>query len=119
LPGCLKEGRYLSPVMGAMDRGWRGDHNALGLSLIRWMEGKICTIYYFWYATRGVHCGTSYNNILTALMRLVDCYVIGCVGSNIHADSSVLCIISMYWIRRYRESSTRYWHRQSVFLNNQ
>jgi hypothetical protein len=21
LPGCLKEGRYLSPVMGAMDRG--------------------------------------------------------------------------------------------------
>ena len=38
--------------------------------------------------------GLSYNNIvLTGVMRLVDCYVIGCVGSNIHADSSVLCII--------------------------
>lgn len=49
--------------------------------------------------------GLSYNNILTALTRLVDCYVIDCVGSNIHADSSVLCMITdnMYWIRRYRE----------------
>ena len=45
-----------------------------------------------------MHCRVSYHNIIlyTALIRLVDCYVIGCVGSNIHADSSVCALYNQY-----------------------
>ena len=57
-------GRFLTLIMGAIDRERRGDHNALGLRFVRWMEEKIYPIYCFWFATRGVHCGTSYHNIL-------------------------------------------------------
>ena len=52
-----KKVAYLRPKVGAIDRGEWGDQDALGLRFIRWMEGKICAIYYFWYATRVVHCG--------------------------------------------------------------
>ena len=56
VPERLKEGRYLVVKVGGMDAEERGDQNALGLRVIRWLEGKIRTIYYFLYATRGVHC---------------------------------------------------------------
>ena len=75
LPGCLKEGRYSRVVMGAMDGEWRGDHNALGLRFIRWLEGKIYTINYFCYSCKG-----------GALWDIMWQYT---------TDSSVLCFI---WI---------------------
>ena len=54
----LKEGRYLRLKGGVMDRGEWGDQDALGLRFVRWLEGKICTIYCFWFCyKRGVHFG--------------------------------------------------------------
>ena len=50
-----KKVAYLRPKVGAIDRGEWGDQDALGLRFVRWLEGKICTISCFWYATRGVH----------------------------------------------------------------
>ena len=70
LPVRLREGRYLTLIMGAIDRGEWGDQDALGLRFIRWMEGKICTISCFWYATRGVHCMQDH---------VVDAFVVLCI----------------------------------------
>ena len=47
VPERLKEGRYLVVKVGGMDAEERGDQDALGLRVIRWVEGKICTIYCF------------------------------------------------------------------------
>ena len=58
VPESLKEGRYLVVKVGGMDAEERGDQDALGLRFIRWLEGKIRTIHYFWCATMGVHCGS-------------------------------------------------------------
>ena len=79
LPGRLKEGRYLSLVMGAMDAEWREDHNALGLRFIRWLEGKICPIYCFWCATGGVHC----KDHITIYLLLLRSIMIHWIGENI------------------------------------
>ena len=57
VPERFKEGCYLGFKGCVVDAEERGDHNTLGLRFIWWMGGKIYTIYYFWYATRGVHCG--------------------------------------------------------------
>ena len=70
MPERLKEGRYLRLKGCVIDAEERGDHNALGLRFIRWLEGKIYTICYFWYATRGGCIVGSYNNIL--IIGLVD-----------------------------------------------
>ena len=43
VPERFKEGRYLRLKVGVMDAEGRGDQNALGLSLIRQVEEKICT----------------------------------------------------------------------------
>ena len=56
VPERLKEGRYLRLKRCVTDAEERGDQNALGLRVIRWLEGKIRTIYYFLYPTMRVHC---------------------------------------------------------------
>ena len=45
VPDRLKEGHYLRLKGCVTDAEERGDQNALGLSLIRRVEVKICTIY--------------------------------------------------------------------------
>ena len=64
VPDHFNKGRYLRLKVGAMDRGERGDHNALGLRFIRWLEGKICTIYCFWYGYKGGALWETHNNII-------------------------------------------------------
>ena len=44
VPERLKEGRYYELIMGVVDAEEDGDQNALGLSFIRRVEVKICTI---------------------------------------------------------------------------
>ena len=44
VPERLKKGRYFVLIVGVMDAEEQGDQNALGLSLIRQVEEKICTI---------------------------------------------------------------------------
>ena len=68
LPGRLKEGRYLSPAVGVMDRGESGDQDALGLRFIRWMEGKILSNILLLVCCKGVHCGISHDNIVRILL---------------------------------------------------
>ena len=53
VPERLKEGRYLRLKVGVMDAEGRGDQNALGLSLIRQVEEKICTNNCYWICCKG------------------------------------------------------------------
>ena len=52
MPERLKEGRYFVLIVGVMDAEEQGDQNALGLSLIRQVEEKICTINCYWICLR-------------------------------------------------------------------
>ena len=79
------------------------------------MEGKICPIYCFCYAARGVHCGVGYRTTIYLLL-LLRSIIIHWVGENIifnnqpgrvgssyrmHGgvrDGSLIMISSMYWI---------------------
>ena len=79
LPGRLREGRYLTLIMGAIDRGKWGDQDALGLKFMMWFEGKIFPVYCFWCAARVVHCGiiSQYTYwLLWLIVMILDCGLI-------------------------------------------
>ena len=83
LPERLKEGRSYELIMGVIDRGERGDQNALGLSFIRRVEVKICTIIWFYFVVRVPPCTIhhwNYTRLVLPLVQPMFYWIVWCVA---------------------------------------
>ena len=94
VPDRLKEGCYYELIMVVIDAEEDGDQNALGLSFIRRVEVKICTINWFYFVVRVPPCTIHHCNYTRLVLPLVHRCFIGLYGAW-QIDSNGVTFVTM------------------------